>query len=97
MGLACNLLSVDAGKKAGYLGSIYFAGSFAGSLLWGCLADRWGRRPVILLGICGSIFSEILFGFRLVILVDNLLQLYICRPDQPIHLCLCAVRISVGH
>ena len=62
--LCCDLLSDHAGKKAGYLGSIYFAGSFAGSLLWGCLADHWGRRPVIMLGICGSIFSELLFGFR---------------------------------
>ena len=63
-GLSCHLLSVNAGNKAGYLGSIYFLGRFAGSLLWGCLADRWGRRLVIMFGICGSIFSQILFGFR---------------------------------
>ena len=63
-GLEHHLSGVDAGKKAGYLGSIYYLGGFTGSLLWGCLADRWGRRPVIILGICGAIFSQMLFGFR---------------------------------
>lgn len=34
--------------------------------MWGWISDLWGRRPVMLLGICGSIFSELLFGVRLV-------------------------------
>ena len=51
------------GQKAGYLGSAYFIGNFAGSMTWGWLSDILGRRPVMLLGICGTIFSELLFGF----------------------------------
>ena len=51
------------GQKAGYLGSAYFIGNFAGSMTWGWLSDILGRRPVMLLGVCGTIFSELLFGF----------------------------------
>ena len=54
------------GRKAGFLGSAFFVGSFAGSLMWGWISDLWGRRPVLLMGICGTIFSQLLFGFRLV-------------------------------
>ena len=53
------------GRKAGFLGSAFFIGSFAGSLMWGWISDLWGRRPALLVGICGSIFSQLLFGFRL--------------------------------
>ena len=51
------------GQKAGYLGSAYFIGNFAGSMTWGWLSDILGRRPVMLMGICGTVFSELLFGF----------------------------------
>ena len=53
------------GRKAGFLGSAFFVGSFAGSLMWGWISDLWGRRPALLMGICGGIFSQLLFGFRL--------------------------------
>ena len=51
------------GQKAGYLGSAFYIGNFAGSMTWGWLSDILGRRPVMLLGVCGTIFSELLFGF----------------------------------
>ncbi|XP_065901214.1 uncharacterized protein [Dysidea avara] len=53
----------EIGKKAGFLGSAYYIGSFAGSLMWGWLADVIGRRPAMLMGLCGTIFSITLFGF----------------------------------
>ena len=53
------------GRKAGFLGSAFFVGSFAGSLMWGWISDLWGRRPALLMGICGGIFAQLLFGFRL--------------------------------
>lgn len=31
--------------------------------MWGWLADVLGRRPVLLLGVCGIISCELLFGF----------------------------------
>ena len=51
------------GKKAGYLGSAYFVGSFTGSLLWGWISDKIGRRPVLLMGMLGTLATELLFGF----------------------------------
>ena len=56
------LAKTELGHKAGYLGSAYFIGNFIGSLLWGWVSDRVGRRPVLLVGMCGTIASEILFG-----------------------------------
>ena len=38
-------------------------GTFVSNPLWGWLADTWGRRPVLLLGVCGCVSTEILFGF----------------------------------
>ena len=56
-------LSLFSGHKAGYLGSAYFAGNFFASPVWGWASDKVGRKPTLLLGICGIIGSELLFGF----------------------------------
>ena len=45
------------------MGSVYYLGNFVGSLIWGALSDAWGRRPVLLLGVAGSIVSILAFGF----------------------------------
>ena len=52
------------GQKAGFLGSAYFIGNLVGSPFWGWMSDVWGRRPVMLMGVVGSMFSQLLFGFR---------------------------------
>jgi MFS family permease len=57
------VLFTHVGRKAGYLGSAYFCGNFAGSLLWGWIADRIGRRPVLLFGVVAILACELLFGF----------------------------------
>ena len=54
---------IYVGQKAGYLGSAFYIGNFAGSMTWGWLSDILGRRPVMLMGVCGTVFSELLFGF----------------------------------
>ena len=51
------------GQKAGYLGCAYFVGNFIGSLFWGWVSDIAGRRPALLIGMCGIIGSEIFFAF----------------------------------
>lgn len=32
-------------------------------LPWASLSDRWGRKPVMLQGLCGVFLSQIMFGF----------------------------------
>ena len=54
---------IHVGNKAGYLGSAYFIGNFIGSLLWGWISDKIGRRPVLLMGMLGTLATELLFGF----------------------------------
>lgn len=53
----------ELGHKAGYLASVYFVGTFAGSLMWGWISDRIGRRPVLLFGVTSTIACELFFGF----------------------------------
>ncbi|MGH7163650.1 MAG: MFS transporter, partial [Planctomycetota bacterium] len=42
--------------------------------LWGRLSDRHGRRPLIMLGLAGSVVSYALFG-----LADSLAVLFVSR------------------
>ncbi|CAN6483942.1 unnamed protein product [Victoria cruziana] len=53
----------DIGYYAGYVGSSYMFGRFLTSVLWGIAADRFGRKPIILLGTFSVIIFNLLFGF----------------------------------
>lgn len=57
------LSATEIGYRAGYLTSAFFCGSFLGSVGWGYLADHWGRRPVLLVGMLGTCGSVACFGF----------------------------------
>ncbi|KAH7421166.1 hypothetical protein KP509_13G043600 [Ceratopteris richardii] len=48
---------------AGYLGSAMMLGRFISSAFWGIIADRCGRKPVILIGTASIIIFNTLFGF----------------------------------
>jgi MFS family permease len=50
------------GYYAGYLASAFHLGALPSGIVWGSLADRIGRRPVLLLGTIGTLISTILFG-----------------------------------
>ena len=50
------------GKKAVFLEIAYYIGCFTGNLFWGWLSDVWDRRPVVLLGLSGTLFAVLLFG-----------------------------------
>jgi len=45
--------------------SAFFFGQFVTSGIWGRLSDRYGRRPILLIGLGGSASGVILFGFNL--------------------------------
>lgn len=44
---------------------------------WGHVADRWGRRPVMLCGLCSIAVLSLAFGFA-----TSLVWAIVCRCDQ---------------
>ena len=52
----------EAGYVAGYLGSALVVGRLFTSVLWGRLADAFGRKPAILLSMAGILVGNLAFG-----------------------------------
>nr|GMD40610.1 protein ZINC INDUCED FACILITATOR-LIKE 1-like isoform X1 [Ipomoea batatas] len=53
----------DIGKYAGYVGSAFMLGRALTSVFWGRMADRFGRKPVIIFGTTTVVIFNTLFGF----------------------------------
>ncbi|KAF5791066.1 putative major facilitator superfamily, MFS transporter superfamily [Helianthus annuus] len=53
----------DISYYAGFVGSAYMIGRALTSVLWGLCADRYGRKPVILIGTSTVVIFNTLFGF----------------------------------
>lgn len=69
--------AADMNASGGQIGLLFasFSGmQFLFAPLWGRLSDRFGRRPLIMLGLCGSAASYVLFG-----LADTYLLLLVSR------------------
>ncbi|KAL6905680.1 hypothetical protein ACP4OV_003281 [Aristida adscensionis] len=52
----------DIGFYAGFIGASYMFGRAATSMIWGMVADRIGRKPVIVITILSTIVFNTLFG-----------------------------------
>ncbi|KAK1318784.1 Protein ZINC INDUCED FACILITATOR-LIKE 1 [Acorus calamus] len=52
----------DIGYYAGYVGSAFMFGRTLTSIIWGMIADRYGRKPVIVIGIVSVVIFNTLFG-----------------------------------
>jgi MFS family permease len=52
----------DLGAWVGTAGAAISVGQFLSSFFWGLAADKFGRRPVMLLGMFNSTFSVLVFG-----------------------------------
>ncbi|KAI6676714.1 hypothetical protein NL676_037510 [Syzygium grande] len=52
----------DIGYYAGYIGSSFMFGRALTSVFWGIVADRYGRKPVIIIGIIAVVIFNTLFG-----------------------------------
>ncbi|OMO95200.1 Major facilitator superfamily [Corchorus capsularis] len=52
----------DIGYYAGYVGSSFMLGRAFTSVLWGLVADRYGRKPVIIMGTISVVIFNTLFG-----------------------------------
>ncbi|XP_077980638.1 uncharacterized protein LOC144435870 [Glandiceps talaboti] len=53
------------GLYTGFLGGAFSAGSFFGNIMWGRVADTYGRRPALLFGLVGTFFCVMFFGFSI--------------------------------
>ncbi|KAL4572719.1 hypothetical protein LXL04_019501 [Taraxacum kok-saghyz] len=53
----------DISYYAGFVGSAYMIGRALTSVFWGVVADKYGRKPVILLGTSTVVIFNTLFGF----------------------------------
>ncbi|XP_021826755.1 protein ZINC INDUCED FACILITATOR-LIKE 1-like isoform X2 [Prunus avium] len=52
----------DIGYYAGYVGASYMLGRTLTSVAWGMVADRYGRKPVIIIGTIAVVILNTLFG-----------------------------------
>ncbi|PIA48402.1 hypothetical protein AQUCO_01400777v1 [Aquilegia coerulea] len=52
----------DIGYFAGFVGSSFMFGRVLTSVLWGMIADRYGRKPVMIFGIIVVVVFNTLFG-----------------------------------
>ena len=52
----------QVGKAAGLLAGVYSLAQFLSSYAWGWGSDRYGRKPVIMIGLASSFFSIIMLG-----------------------------------
>uniref|UniRef100_A0A5B7B9V3 Major facilitator superfamily (MFS) profile domain-containing protein n=1 Tax=Davidia involucrata TaxID=16924 RepID=A0A5B7B9V3_DAVIN len=52
----------DIGYYAGYVGSSFMLGRALTSVIWGMVADRYGRKPVIMIGTITVVIFNTLFG-----------------------------------
>ncbi len=55
--------------------AVYSAASFFMSPIWGTLSDRYGRRPIIMIGILGFSVSFFLFGYG----AESMFIMYVSR------------------
>ncbi|CAJ2657236.1 protein ZINC INDUCED FACILITATOR-LIKE 1-like [Trifolium pratense] len=52
----------DISYYAGYVGSSFMLGRSLTSVIWGMVSDRYGRKPVIIIGIIAVVIFNTLFG-----------------------------------
>ncbi|KAJ3681154.1 hypothetical protein LUZ60_015643 [Juncus effusus] len=52
----------DIGFYAGFVGASYMLGRALTSIFWGRVADKYGRKPVIVIGVFSVIIFNTLFG-----------------------------------
>lgn len=61
----------------GLLFSSFAIAQLLSSPVWGRVSDRYGRRPALLVGLAGSLFAYLIFGFA-----NTLWLLFVCRIVQ---------------
>ncbi|ORZ23796.1 major facilitator superfamily domain-containing protein [Lobosporangium transversale] len=52
----------EIGFFCGLIASSFFFAQFCTSIFWGFMSDRYGRRPILLIGLCGTAIACTSFG-----------------------------------
>ncbi|KAK4750293.1 hypothetical protein SAY87_027742 [Trapa incisa] len=55
----------DIGYYAGYVGCSFMLGRAMTSVIWGVVADRYGRKPVIIIGVAAVVIFNTMFGLSI--------------------------------
>ncbi len=50
------------GQDLGILMAIFSVAQFIFSPIWGSLSDRYGRKPILMIGVIGNALTQVLFG-----------------------------------
>ncbi|KAF8250630.1 MFS general substrate transporter [Wilcoxina mikolae CBS 423.85] len=53
----------EIGIYAGMVTSAFALAEFSTGMMWGRISDRIGRKPVLLIGLAGTLISMLVFGF----------------------------------
>ncbi|KAA8906098.1 major facilitator superfamily domain-containing protein [Sphaerosporella brunnea] len=53
----------EIGIYAGMVTSAFAIAEFSTGMLWGRISDRIGRKPVLIIGLVGTLISMLIFGF----------------------------------
>ena len=53
----------NASFYAGILMSAFAVAEACTAVFWGTLSDRFGRKPIILIGLTGTVISSLMLGF----------------------------------
>ena len=53
----------EIGIYAGMVTSAFAVAEFSTGMMWGKVSDRIGRKPVLLIGLLGTLLSMLIFGF----------------------------------
>jgi MFS family permease len=53
----------NASFYAGLLVSAFAVAEACTAMIWGTISDRYGRKPIILIGLAGTALSSLVFGF----------------------------------
>lgn len=48
---------------AGMVTSAFTMAEFSTGVMWGRLSDKFGRKPILLMGLLGTAISALIFGF----------------------------------
>ena len=51
-----------SGKGLGALMATFSIMQFIFSPIWGALSDRYGRKPILMIGVLGNVLAQVLMG-----------------------------------